>query len=62
MQLEKKYVDKLIEPRQKHEDDFAYIIRIQKLYNINICVYTPCSKGKIELFKQVMISIKIEKM
>ena len=50
---EKKYVDKLIEPRQQHEDDFAYIIRIQKLYNINIWVYTPCGNGKIELFKQV---------
>ena len=48
-----KYVDKLIEPRQQHEDDSAYIIRIQKLYNINIWVYTPCGIGKIELFKQV---------
>ena len=28
---ESKYVDKLIEPRQQHEDDFTYIIRIQKL-------------------------------
>ena len=28
---ESKYVDKLIEPRQQHEDDFAYIKRIQKL-------------------------------
>ena len=52
MQLEKVNVDKLIEPRQQH-DDFAYIIRIQKLYNINIWVYTPCGNGKIELFKQV---------
>ena len=50
---ESKYVDKLIEPRQQHEDDFAYIVRIQKLYNINIWVYTPCGNGKIELFKQV---------
>ena len=50
---ESKYVDKLIEPRQQHEDDFAYIIRIQKLYSINIWVYTPCGGGKIELFKQV---------
>ena len=50
---ESKYVDKLIETRQQHEDDFAYIIRIQKLYNINIWVYTPCGNGKIELFKQV---------
>ena len=31
---ESKYVDKLIEPRQQHEDDFAYLIRIQKLYII----------------------------
>ena len=50
---ESKYVDKLIEPRQQHEDDFAYIKSIQKLYNINIWVYTPCGNGKIELFKQV---------
>ena len=33
---ESKYVDKLIKPRRQHEDDFAYIIRRQKLYNINI--------------------------
>ena len=50
---ESKFVDKLIEPRQQHEDDFAYIIRIQKLYNIKIWVYTPCGGGKIESFKQV---------
>ena len=50
---ESKYVNNLIEPRQQHEDDFAYIIRIQKLYNINIWVYTPCDAGKVELFKQV---------
>ena len=50
---ESKYVDKLIEQRQQHEDDFAYIIRIQKLYSIKIWVYTPCGGGKIELFKQV---------
>ena len=50
---ESKYVDKLIEPRQQHEDDFAYIIRIQKLYNINIWVYTTFGGGKTELFKQV---------
>ena len=47
---ESKYVDKLIEPRQQHEDDFAYIKGIQKLYNINIWVYTPCGNGKVELF------------
>ena len=50
---ESKYVDKLNEPRQQHEDDFGYILRIQKLYNINIWVYTPCGNGKVELFKQV---------
>ena len=50
---ESKYVDKIFEPRQQHEDDFAYIIRIEKLYNFNIWVYTPCGGGKVELFKQV---------
>ena len=33
-----KYVNNLIEARQRDEDDFAVIIRIQKLYNINIWV------------------------
>ena len=47
---ESKYVNKLIEPRQQHEDDFAYIKRIQKLYNINLWVYTPCGEGKVEIF------------
>ena len=50
---ESKCVNNLIEPRQQHEDDFAYIIRIQKLYNINIWVYTPCGEGNLELFKPV---------
>ena len=52
---ESKYEDKLIEdkPRQQHEDDFAYVIKIQKLYNFNIWVYTPCVGGNAELFKQV---------
>ena len=50
---ESKYVDKVIEPRQQHEDDFGYILRIQKLYKINIWLYTPCGRGKVELFKQV---------
>ena len=50
---ERKYVDKLIQPRQQHEDDFGYILRIQKLYNINIWLYTPCGGGKVELFKRV---------
>ena len=48
-----KYVDKLIEPKQQYEDDFGYILRIQKLYNINIWLYTPCGGGKVELFKPV---------
>ena len=48
---ESKYVDKLIEPKQQHEDDFGYILRIQKLYNINIWLDTPCGGGKVELFK-----------
>ena len=48
-----KYVDKLIEPRQQHEDDFGYILRIQKLYNIKIGLYTNCGGGEVELFKQV---------
>ena len=48
-----KYVNNLIEARQRDEDDFAYIIRIQKLYKINIWVYTPCGGGKVELFKPV---------
>ena len=45
---ESKYVNNLIEPRQQHEDDFVYLIRIQKLYNISVWVYT---EGKLELFK-----------
>ena len=54
MQLvKKKYIDKLIEPRQQHEDDFGYIIRTQKLYNINIWLYSPCGGGKVKLFKKV---------
>ena len=51
--LESKYQNKLIEPRQQHEDDFGYILRKQKLYKINIWVYTPCGGGKVELFKPV---------
>ena len=47
------YVDKLIEPKQQNKDDFGYILRIQKLYNINIWLYTPCGGGKVELFKPV---------
>ena len=43
-----KYVNNLIEARQRDEDDFAYILRIQKLYNINTRVYTLCGGGKVE--------------
>ena len=50
---ESKNVNSLIEPRQQHEDDFAYLIRIQKLYNINIWVYKPCGNVKVELLKPV---------
>ena len=50
---ESKYVNNLIEARQQDEDDFAYIMRIQKLYNINIWVYTPCGGGKVEMLKPV---------
>ena len=50
---ESKYVNNLIEARQRNEDDFAYIIRIQKLYSINFWVYKPCGVGKVESFKPV---------
>ena len=43
----------LTEARQRNEDDFAYITRIQKSYNMNIWVYTPCGEGKKELFNPV---------
>ena len=43
-----KYQNKLIAPRQQHEDDCGYTLRIQKLYNINIWIYTPCGDGKVE--------------
>ena len=36
------YAENLILPRQQHEDDFAFIIRIQKMFNINILLYIPC--------------------
>ena len=48
---ESKYENKLIVPRQQHEDDFAYILRIQKFYNI--WMYTPRGDGKVELLKSV---------
>ena len=44
-----KYANKLIVARQQHEDYFGYILRIQKLYNINIWIYRPCSDDKVEL-------------
>ena len=50
---ESKYTKKLISPRQQHEDDFGYILRTQKLYNINIWIYTPCGGGKVELLEPV---------
>ena len=51
---ESKYQNKLITPRQQHEDDFGYILRIQKLYNIIIWIYmTPCGDCKVELLKPV---------
>ena len=49
----KQYVNNLIEPRQQHEDYFAYVIRIQKFNNIKVWVYTPCGESKKELFKPV---------
>ena len=48
---ESKYENKLIVPKQQHEVDFDYILRIQKLYNMKIWVYTPRGEGKVELFK-----------
>ena len=50
---ESKQINNLTEPRKQHEDDFAYIIKIQKLYNIIIWVYRPWGEGKVELFKTV---------
>ena len=43
---ESKYVNNIIAPRQQHEDDFGSILRIQKWYNINIWIYTPCGGVK----------------
>ena len=58
---ESKYVNILIAPRQRDEDDFAYLLRIQKLYNFNIWIYTPCGGGKVELFKPVDDFVKARK-
>ena len=48
---ERNYENNLIEPRQQDEDDFAYALRIQKLYNFKLWVYTPPGEVKLELFK-----------
>ena len=48
-----KYVNNLFEPRKQHEDDFAYIIIIQKLYNSIIAVDTHCGRDKVVFFKPV---------
>ena len=48
---ESKYQNKLIVPRQ--QDYFGYVIRIQKLYNINIWIHTDCGDGKIGLLRSV---------
>ena len=50
---ENKYENNLIVPHQQHEDDFGYIIRIEKSYIINIWIYTPCGHGKVQLLKSV---------
>ena len=50
---ESKYQNKLIASRQKHEDDFGYILRIQKYYSNKIWIYTPCNDGKLELLNSV---------
>ena len=51
--LESKNVNNVIEAQQRDEDDFAYIIRIQKLNSFKIRVYTPCGEGKVQFFKPV---------
>ena len=50
---ESKYENNLIVPRQENEDGFAYILKIQKLYIINIWIYTFCGEGKVELLKSL---------
>ena len=40
-------------PRQRGEDDFAYLINLQKIYIINILVDTPRGEGKVKLHKPV---------
>ena len=50
---ESKFVNNLIDPRQQHENDFAYILRKQKLFKINIWLYVPCSEGKVKMFNSV---------
>ena len=42
---EKKNVKNLGVPRLQNEEDFAYILRIQKFYNISIWLNTPLGEG-----------------
>ena len=58
-----KYVNNLIVPQQQHEDNFAYIIRKQKLYSVSIWLYTSCGdclklNCKVKLFKTAIDSDK----
>ena len=51
---ESNYAKNLNVPRLQHEIDFAYVIRMQKLYNINRCLYTPCGNSIVEPFKPAL--------
>ena len=51
---ESKHVNNLIEPRQQYEGDFANILRIQKMYNTIVWVYTTRGEGKVEWFKPLV--------
>ena len=51
---ESNYVNNLIEPKQQDEDDFAHVLRIQKLYNFNIWLYTPPGEVNVELFEPAL--------
>ena len=59
---ESKYQNKILVPRQQQEDDSGYILRIHKLYNIKIWIYTPCGEVKLNCLNQWMILKKTEKM
>ena len=50
---ESKHVNNLIEPRQQYEG-FANILRIQKMYNFIVWVYTTRGEDKVEWFKTVV--------